>query len=437
MSLPSDADQRAYARNLRVYYVFAFFGQALLLLPIWVAYLLLERGLSLTEVALIEAPFWLAILLAEVPTGAVADRWGRRVSLVLGAGTTALAIAAFGLADTLPLILVSYVIWGIAMTLTSGADNALLYDTLRQLGREREFERYAGRGMALRSAGIVLAMLAGGPVAEATSLQTTVFLSAAVTGLLGLTALFFREPPHREAGGAQVSYWAGLRTALGTVRRTPAVGTAILLGAMLLAGATVPVVLAQPFLLSHGYDVGWEFSLLQAPISLAAVGGGLLVFRLLGRAGSVGTLGTLGMVLVGSYVGAALWDSVGAVAFLATMSLVRAVGEPVLHGYINHRVPSAQRATVLSLSSMASSLVLAPIMPLLGFSADEIDLPAAFGVGAGVLGVAVLVSGVLWTRAHRAHPLATNVAAVPAEQVPPLPRPLGASLESGVPLVEE
>ena len=274
-------------------------------------------------------------------------------------------------------------------------------------------------------------------MAEATSLQTTVFLSAAVTGLLGLTALFFREPPHREGGGAQVSYWAGLRAALATVRRTPAVGTAILLGAVLLAGATVPVLLAQPFLLSHGYDVGWEFSLLQAPLSLAAIGGGLLIFRLLGRVGSMGTLGMLAAVLVGSYLGAALWDSVGAVAFLATMALVRAAGEPVLYGYINHRVPSAQRATVLSLSSMASSLVLVPIMPLLGISAGEIDLPSAFGVGTGVLGVAVLVSGVLWMRAHRAHPLATNVAAVPAEHVPPLPRPLGASLESGVPLAEE
>ena len=210
------------------------------------------------------------------------------------------------------------------------------------------------------------------------------------------------------------------------------------LGAVLIAAATVPGVLAQPFLLSHGYEVGWEFSLLQAPLSLAMVGGGLLAFRLLRRTGIAGTLGTLAVLLVGSYAGAALWDSVGAIAFLASIALVRAVTEPVVVGYINHRIPSGQRATVLSLNQMAFSLVLVPLMPALGVSAQELDLPAAFGVGAAAIGVLAVVSGLLWVRVHRAHPLLGEASLFEEGSAPPAPmHAMGAPLESGFEVAEE
>ena len=425
-------EQPACARNLRVYYAFAFLSEMWLLFPIWVAYLLLDRGLTLAEVALIEAPFWLAIVLAEVPTGAVADRWGRRASLVLGALLTALSMFAFGLATTLPLILLSYMVWAVALTFTTGADTALLYDTLKQLGRERDFERIAGRGMALRSTGVVVGLLSGGPVAAAIGLQETIFLSAGTMGLLAITALFFVEPPRRTLGAATLSYLDGVRAAVRTIRGAPAVAALMPLGAVLLAASTVPVVLGQPFLISHGYEVGWEFSLLQAPLSLTMVGGGLLAFRLLGRMGMMGTMSGLVVLLVGSYAGAALWDSVGALTFLATMTLVRSVTEPVVVGYVNHRIPSDQRATVLSLNQMAFSLVLVPLMPMLGISADAIDLPAAFGIGAAVIGVLALAAVLFWSRAHRSHPLVGE--SLEAPLVPE--HAMGAPLESGFPEAE-
>ena len=427
--------RQRYERNLRVYYVFKLLSEMWLLLPIWVAYLLLERGLSLGEVTLIEAPFWLAVALSEVPTGAVADRWGRRTSLILGALTTALAILAFGLASTLPLILLSYLVWAVAMTFTSGADSALLYDSLKQLGREREFERIAGRGAAMLAVGLVIATLAGGPVAEAIGLRETIFLSAGTMLLAATAAWMFTEPPHR-AAGESVSYGAGLRQAAATVRSAPPVRTIIPLGAVLMAGTVVLVVLSQPFLLSHGYSVGWEFSLLQVPLAMTGILGGLLAFRLLRRAGMAGTMSTLVLIVVLAYVGAALWDSVGAIAFLALIPLARSITEPAVAGYINHRVPSGQRATVLSLHSVAFSLALAPIMPILGFSADDLDLTMAFAAAAGLIGGLSLLTGVLWLRAHRSHPLPEEPALIAREGLPLVPEhafaaPLESGLESG------
>lgn len=427
------AERHGYERNVRLYYVFKFLSEAWLLLPVWVAYLLLERDLSVGEMTLIEAPFWLAVALSEMPTGAVADRWGRRTSLILGAITTALAIFAFGLATTLPLILVSYLVWAIAWTFTSGADNALLYDSLKQLGREDEFERIAGRGAAVLAAGLVIATLAGGPVAAAIGLQETVFLSAATMGLVAATAALFREPPHRAEGEGPQSYLRGIRDAASTVRARPPVATIIPLGAILMAGTVVLVVLSQPFLLSHGYEVGWEFSVLQLPFAATGIAGGLLAFQLLRRAGMPGTMGSVVAIVILAYAGAALWDSVGSIAFLALIPLARSITQPVTMGYINHRVPSRQRATVLSLDSVAFSLVLAPVMPILGFNADGLSLTTAFAVAAGLIGGLALLTGLLWLRAHRAHPLKGESTELP----PVVEHAMAAPLESGPEVAEE
>ena len=70
--------RRRFARNVPVYYLFYAVSGFLIWMPIWVIYLQELRGMTLTQIATIESIFWITVVLAEVPTGAVADRWGRR-----------------------------------------------------------------------------------------------------------------------------------------------------------------------------------------------------------------------------------------------------------------------------------------------------------------------------------------------------------------------
>src|SRR5258706_230548 len=76
-------------------------------LPIWVIYLHEELGFSLTQITLLDVPFFLFVVFAEVPTGAVADRFGRRVSLMLSGAMVAVAVSVFGLATNYIVILIS------------------------------------------------------------------------------------------------------------------------------------------------------------------------------------------------------------------------------------------------------------------------------------------------------------------------------------------
>jgi hypothetical protein len=159
--------------------------------------------------------------------------------------------------------------------------------------------------------------------------------------------------------------------------------------------------LTQPFLLSHGVEVGLGFSALQVPIRLAGMAGALGAFWVVARTGNVRALVAVPLVVILAYAGLALWGSLWALSLLAVVAVVRAAARPIVSGYINRRIPSSQRATVLSLHSLAFGLLLVPIVPLVGLSADRIDIPAGFGVAALLLAALGSVSGFVWVRTHR------------------------------------
>ncbi|MFN8639485.1 MAG: hypothetical protein U0360_08505 [Dehalococcoidia bacterium] len=139
MTGPAIDATRALERNLRwlsAWWVlrWSWFGEA-----VWVIYLIEERGLTLGQVLLFEAAFQAVTLLAQIPTGLIADRFGRRPVLVGASLSWAFAFVAFGLAETFGGLLGSYLGFALGVALMGGADDAMLFDTLRSLGRGEEF----------------------------------------------------------------------------------------------------------------------------------------------------------------------------------------------------------------------------------------------------------------------------------------------------------
>src|SRR3989304_8611871 len=154
--------RRAYEDNVWKSYLYQFLMNFQLWWPIWVVYLQKDRGLSLTQITGLETVFWLMMFGAQVPSGAVADRWARRGALFLASAFMAVGILVFGLATNYVIILVSYAAWALAIAFQTGADNALVYDSLRLLGREGEFQKVAGRMWATGSLGVIGGVLLGG-----------------------------------------------------------------------------------------------------------------------------------------------------------------------------------------------------------------------------------------------------------------------------------
>ncbi len=392
----SPAEKRAYQANIWKFYVHTFLLNLQLWYPIWIIYLQEERGLSLGQVTVMEVPFLLSIVVLQIPAAAVADRWGRRTSLALGALLYAAGVTLFGLADTYQLLLFSYLIWGIAIALMTGADSAFLYDSLKALGREDEYQRIYGGAWAVLSAASLAGTLIGAPVAAATSLPFPIVLSGGIAALGCLAALTFTEPrpSHDEA---RLPYGEVMRESVRLALHQPTVRYAILFFGVLTIGGIAPVFFFQPFLTRHDIDLS-QVGFWQTPTRVVGVLGALVAYRVVSGLGEKGTFLLLPLTMVGSYALLAGWDSIYAQVAFPVMNLAAVMSKPVITDYLNRRVPTSQRATVISLTNLAYCLILIPLAPIVGLIADKLSLAAAFWTGA-VITLAGMVILPLWWRA--------------------------------------
>src|SRR6266542_4779817 len=141
MTKERDTMKRTVTSNIPRYFVYTAlkgFGFGLFV-AVWVIYLQQQRGLSLSQAALIDVTFFVAAALAEIPTGIVADRFGRKTSMTAGAALMSLSVLGWTFAPTLLFIIVAYVAMGVGITFLSGAEDAFFYETLQVTGRASDY----------------------------------------------------------------------------------------------------------------------------------------------------------------------------------------------------------------------------------------------------------------------------------------------------------
>ena len=132
MSLPQPGYAQ-FSANIPKYFVYkALRGFSFgLITAMWVIYLQQQHGLSLTQVTLVDVAFWIAAALGEVPTGIVANTFGRKISLVAGTALMGMSILAWTFAPTVPLIVTAYALLAVGATFLSGAEEAFFYESLQ------------------------------------------------------------------------------------------------------------------------------------------------------------------------------------------------------------------------------------------------------------------------------------------------------------------
>ncbi|OAI41174.1 hypothetical protein AYO38_04270 [bacterium SCGC AG-212-C10] len=384
-------------RNVSLYYAYALSANFALWGGVWIKYLIDERGFELKWILAMDLPFWLLVAILQAPTGALADHIGRRKVLAIGGIFFSVTILGFGLTTNYWMLFFDYILWSVAMSMQSGADSALVYDSLKEAGVESRFSRIAGRGFALNLTAAMVGVALGGFLADVTSLAFVVQVSC-IFPLIGVAcALFMHEPPlehHRKA------YLATLKDGVRFAWRTPPVRYTVLIDSVLLTGTFGPVVLVQPFLLEH--DVGnGLFGLLQAPLRLTAAVAAILAFRIGARTGMHRLLWMSFLAIFLAYVGLASFDATVAFALFAMPGFIQGLSKPVVDAYLHERTDSDRRATVLSLTQLCFAFQVAFFEPALGFITDDVSLISAFVFAAAYFGLLMPPLLFLWRRADR------------------------------------
>ncbi|MBI9075456.1 MAG: MFS transporter [Desulfatibacillum sp.] len=162
--------------NVRLFVAFGVFFNARFYYPVF-SILFLDFGLTLSQFAILNAIWAATIVLCEVPSGALADAFGRKRLLVL-AGTLMvleMALLAFcprGNPDLLFVVFaLNRIFSGVAEASASGADEAIAYDTLKKYGDPNDWGLVMDWRIRFKSVGFIFAMLIGGMVYDPSMVQ--------------------------------------------------------------------------------------------------------------------------------------------------------------------------------------------------------------------------------------------------------------------------
>ena len=421
-SSPTDgvSARSPFARNIPIYYSFQFVRGFHFWLPVWFLFLQSQHGLSYVQIGFMEVLFGIATIMAEVPTGAIADRFGRRVALGVGALGFAGATVLFATLN-FPSLILGHLFMSITRTLMSGSDDALLYDSLRQLQRTDEYERHAGRASAVATASLLAATILAGPLVSVLDFRTVIIISAAGMGLAGLLALALREPPRRESDfsdttsdtseqsashGSGTAVLSEIRTGLRIALRTRPVLWAILFAGVLLATLDLPEFFIQPFVRSHGVDPaitvieGLTYSGFMLPSFVGLMLGAIVAAPLAARLGERRALPTVlvGGVLV--FLPLLVVDHLAIVASFALLAACTAAVQPLagrLHQPTHPLRPAGDRALILLTAHGRDDHDCDRFSSVL---VDAVDFRAGFTLAFALLLCGGIVFWAGWRRAH-------------------------------------
>jgi MFS family permease len=354
-------------RNLHATLGLGFFQVFLVIVPIAVPFFQ-SKGLDMQQIFALQALFAMVVLITEVPSGYLADLWGRKPTLVAGAVVAGIGHSTLIFADGFWGLALFEIALGISSSLISGADLALLYDSEAALGRpEHEQRQVVGRLYGMRTLSEAAAGVACSLLLLA-SMEAVVWVQAAVGWLPLLLALRLVEPPTVRLEQS------GHLDNMGRICRHLLADSAVLrltfLALCVWSLTTYYAVwLIQELWQLQGIDLGL-FGYLWAALTAVAAVAGRWAHAVEARLGSSAVLVLMGLLPAVGYVGLDLLGPVGAFVASATFFLARGMGLVVLRDALNRRVPGQYRATANSLASFGFRGAFVVTGPWVGYALD-------------------------------------------------------------------
>ena len=381
------------------------------------ALLMQSRGLSLAEIGFVSAVQGVVVLVLELPTGGLADSLGRRRVLLVANAIDLASLALFALAQNVAAFAVAWAIQGVYRALDSGPLEAWYVDACFEADPGADIERglarsgmAVGAGISAGALGTALLVGLGVGGGGTASLVVPVVVALVLRALSTVAVAIFVIEPHRDRLDAMAVHVpaATLRRDLRrAAREVPdvvrgglrLVGTHVGLRALVLievlwgAGMLGVELYAGPRLseLVGGAAEGAVLLGITAAIawSVCAAGSGMTT-RIVTRAGSPARAGFALRIAQGAAVAiaAVAGGPAGLITAYLGFYLVHGAANAVHYGMVHRLVPASQRATILSISSLASRLggVLAGLG--VGWLASAAGLPAAFAASAVLLAAA-------------------------------------------------
>lgn len=374
-------------RNILALYIIKLSKWFTLVMPIIVLFYE-DHGLGLQDVFILKSVYSIAAVALEIPSGYLADVWGRRKCLILGCILFFFGYLCYSFTSTFTAFVIAEILLGTGQTLVNGADSALLYDTTVQYKKENLYLRYEGRITMIGNFAEAIAGIFGGLLA-AYSLRYP-FYAQALIAFSGIPAAFaLQELKIKSKIQSPVNEIVRIiKYSLVTNRR---LCYNIMFSGIIGAATLTMAWFVQPYLMYMKTPTSW-FGVIWTVLNLTVGIAALYSDRVDSYFGPK-KMGILILTFVaGGYIALAFNLTYFGLAILMVFYVIRGFATPILKGYINQMTFSEMRATVLSIRNFIIRLMFAAIAPFIGWLNDMYSLQVALLASAAI----IMVPGALF-----------------------------------------
>ena len=340
---------------------------------VFVVFMIL-MGLSLAEVSMVVAGFLLCSSLFQIPAGIFADRFGNKVSLLIGAILMTFGFGLFAFAENFYMFLAGYSLLGSGQAMKGGADVAFIYNDLKLLGKESDFKKIYGKIEFNLNMFWVFASISGGFLYVLN--PRLPFLIEFVLSILSIFLIVsLKEKP---VNNPKVKVFDHLKQSLSFALKTPKFSKIFVFSALIGSLALVTFQYLQPFYGEIGID----------PKYFGVIAAITFVFRALGalKSDAVGKIFNIDRYLVLHSLVFTLFlmffgvlkNAFVLVGIVAVFYFLRGLYNPTVSNFINQKVNDENRSTILSVNSQFLTIFSSLILLLTGYVSESFGLESVF-----------------------------------------------------------
>ncbi len=383
-----------FKRNIISLYLIKMSKWFTLVMPIIVLFYE-KHGLGLGDIFLLKSIYSIVLVIFDIPTGYLADSWGRRNCLLTGCLLAFGGFVCYSFSDTFMAFLFAEILLGIGQSMVSGADSAMLYDTMVQYKREDEYLKYEGRVTMIGNFSEAFAGVCGGLLATY-SLRLPFYVQSliAFTGIPAALAL------HDYNIKTKITH--PIANILKIIHHSLIINKKLCYDIMfsgVIGAATLTMAwFVQPLLIRIDMPTGM-YGIIWTILNLVAGIAALYSDQLCCRLGRNRTYITILLGIVGGYLAISFYITWFCLFLLFIFYIIRGLATPLLKGYINRQTLPEMRATVLSIRNFIIRLMFAVMAPFIGWLNDFYSLATALQVTAAIIFIpGVVFLSLLWNK---------------------------------------
>lgn len=340
----------------------------LVLMPVLIPFFT-SVGLNMEKVFILLSVFSIACFIFEVPSGYISDLLGRKKTLIISSFLKGVGFTLFAFADGFELLVVAEIILGAAVSLSSGTDTSLIYDTLQAVNSKKAQIKILGKSIYFLTLGEGIAsLLASVLMYFSYTVNDLVVISAYLGWIPLIISITLVEPPREIMGKEHKENFKMIYKSL--FKESRLLKFIILNMVFYFAATMLGVWTFQKYWEALHIPIVY-FGVLWALTNFAAAYASKTAHKIEKKWGSTEVLIFVGMLPIVSFLGIAFVDHILGVVFCLLFQICRGIGQVVLKDALNKRVTGDFRATANSIAQMGTRIFFVLISPLFGYIIDN------------------------------------------------------------------